>query len=189
MQSVASTEPPVPGAGVPSDRGLGPPLHTRSMRITRVIGAVALSLAATLLVACGSDDSGGSASGDYCQQLKADKSFFGDLSGSDPDLSRLDEVFQRMHELAANAPDEVAADWKTLDGAVTTIEKALEDAGIKPSDLAALQNGQVPPGADLSKLQELAPKLQALSSSDVSDAANRIASNAKDTCGIDLQAS
>jgi len=159
------------------------------MRTNAAIGAFALCLATTVLAACGSDDGGGSASGDYCSELKADKAYFSDLSGSNPDLSRLDEVFQRMHTLADDAPDDVAADWKTLDGALTTIETALKEAGLKPSDLAAIQNGQLPPGVDASKLQALAPKLEALSSSDVDGAASRIASNAKDKCGVDLTAS
>ena len=160
------------------------------MRISVVIGSVALTLAATGLTACGSDSSSDSSAsgGDYCSELKADKAFFNDLSGSNPDLSQLDQVFQRMHTLAADAPSEVADDWKTLDGAVTTIETALSDAGIKPSDLAALQNGQVPKGVDPSKLQSIAPKLQSLSSSDVTDAAKRISDDAKKTCGVDLSA-
>jgi len=157
------------------------------MRTNAVIGVVALCLA-TVLVGCGSDG-GGSASGDYCQELKSDKAYFADLSGSNADLSQLDEVFQRMHTLADDAPDEVADDWKTLDGALTTIETALKEAGLKPSDLAAIQNGQLPPGVDAAKLQALAPKLEALSSSDVDGAASRIASNAKDKCGVDLTAS
>jgi hypothetical protein len=159
------------------------------MRTTRVIGALALSMAATVLVACGSNGGGSSSAGDYCSELKADKAYFATLNGSNPDLSRLDEVFQRMHTLADDAPDDVAADWKTLDGAVTTIENALKEAGIKPSDLAAIQKGQMPPGVDMAKLQALAPKLQALNSSDVSAAADRIASNAKDKCGVDLKSS
>lgn len=160
------------------------------MRTTRVIGALALSMAATVLVACGSNGgSSSSSSGDYCSELKTDKAYFDSLSGSNPDLSRLDEVFQRMHTLAGDAPDDVAADWKTLDGAITTIENALKEAGIKPSDLAAIQKGQMPPGVDMSKLQALGPKLQSLNSSDVSAAADRIASNAKDTCGVDLKSS
>ena len=94
-----------------------------------------------------------------------------------------------MHTLAADAPANVADDWKTLDGAITTIETALKEAGLKPSDLAGIQNGQIPQGADLSKLQELAPKLQSLNSTDVSDAAKNIADDAKKSCGIDLTAS
>lgn len=158
------------------------------MRTTRVVAAVALSVAATLLTACGSSSSGGSASGDYCSELKADKAYFGGLN-SGSDLSNLDQIFERMHTLAADAPDEVADDWKTLDDAFTTIEDALKEAGLKPSDLSAIEKGQVPAGADLSKLQALVPKLQALSSSDFSDAATRIENNAKDTCGVDLTSS
>jgi hypothetical protein len=159
------------------------------MRTTHVIGAAALSLAATVLSACGSGGGGSSASGDYCSELKADKAYFQGLSGSNPDLSKLDEVFQRMHTLADDAPSDVASDWKTLDNAITTLQDALKAAGVKPSDLAAMQKGQVPAGVDLAKLQAVAPKLQALSSQDVSAAADRIASNAKDKCGVDLQAS
>lgn len=157
----------------------------------RLARTVALSGAAVLLTAglaaCGSDNSSsGSASGDYCSELKADKAYFGGLDSSKPDVSDLDQIFERMHTLADDAPAAVADDWQTLDGAFSTIENALKEAGLKPSDLAALQNGQPPAGADLAKLQELAPKLQALSSSDVTAAADRIASNAKKACGVDL---
>src|SRR5262245_43973552 len=156
------------------------------MRIKAAIGAATLTLAASVLAGCGSNGSDASSSGDYCSELKADKTYFASLSGSDADLSKLDELFQRMHTLADDAPDEVADDWKTLDDALTTIENALKEAGLKPSDLASLQNGQPPSGVDLSKLQALSGKLQALSSSDVSEAANRIAQNAKDNCDVDL---
>jgi hypothetical protein len=155
------------------------------MRINALIGAVALTLSATTLAACGS--SGGSNSaGAYCTQLKADKAYFESLSGGSSNVSGLGDVFSRVHALAAAAPDNVSADWKTLDAAVTTMENALKDAGIQPSDLAALQSGSLPPNVDPTKLQALVPKLQALSSSKVSDAANRISADAKKSCGIDL---
>jgi hypothetical protein len=159
------------------------------MRRNIVFGAVGLMLAGTALTACGSDDSSSASSGDYCSELKSDKAFFGTLEGSDPDMSKLDEVFSRMHTLADEAPAEVAADWKTLDDAFTTIENALKEAGLKPSDLGALQNGQIPQGVDTSKLQALLPKLQSLSSGEVTEAASRIATNAKAKCGVDLTGS
>lgn len=158
------------------------------MRIKAAIGSATLALTATVLVACGSGDSSSSASGSYCDELKADKTFFASLSGSNSDLSNLDQVFSKMHTLADKAPDNVSADWETLDGAFTTIESALSDAGLKPSDLAALQNGQIPQGIDPSKIQALGPKLQSLSSSEVTDAAKRISDDAKKTCGVDLTA-
>jgi len=161
------------------------------MRSKIVFGAVGLILAGSALTACGSGDSNSESSGggDYCSELKSDKAFFGTLDGSDPDLSKLDEVFSRMHTLADEAPAEVADDWKTLDDAFTTIENALKEAGLKPSDLGNLQNGQVPPGVDTSKLQALIPKLQSLSSGEVTEAASRIAANAKAECGVDLTGS
>jgi hypothetical protein len=155
------------------------------MRIQTLVGAAVLTVAASVLTACGGG-SGSSASGDYCDELKSDAAFFNDLDSSNPDLSRMDEIFSRMHTLADDAPDEVADDWQTLDDAVSTIESALKDAGLKASDLGDLQSGQVPQGVDPSKLQALLPKLQALSSGDVSAAAQRIASNAKDKCDVDL---
>jgi hypothetical protein len=158
------------------------------MRINSVIGAVALTLSATALAACGSGG-GSSSTGAYCTELKADKAYFQTLSGSSsPDVSKLGDVFSRVHSLAADAPSSVSADWKTLDTAITTMESALKDAGIQPSDLAALQSGSLPPNVDPTKLQALVPKLQALSSSHVSDAADRIAADAKKSCGIDLKA-
>lgn len=159
------------------------------MRSNTVIGAVALTLAAGVLAGCGGGGGGSSASGGYCSDLKADKTYFESLNGTNPDLSRLGEVFTRMHSLAGEAPSEVASDWKTLDGAITSIETALKEAGIKPSDLAGLSSGQVPKGVDPSKLAALAPKLESLSSSDVTKAGDAITKNAKDSCGVDLNAS
>jgi hypothetical protein len=158
------------------------------MRITAVIGSMTLALTATVLAACGSNDGGSTASGGYCDELKADKAYFESLSGSNADLSNLDTVFSKVHTLAADAPSNVADDWKTLDDAITTIESALKDAGIKASDLAKMQKGQLPQGADLAKLQQLAPKLQGLNSSDVSDAAKNISDDAKKSCDVDLGA-
>jgi hypothetical protein len=157
------------------------------MRLKAVIASTTLGITATLLAACGGGGDS-SSSGGYCDELKADKTYFESLNGSNADLGNLDQVFAKVHTLAADAPSNVADDWKTLDGAISTLESALKEAGIKPSDLAALQNGQVPQGVDMSKLQALGPKLQALNSGDVSTAADNIAADAKKTCGVDLTA-
>jgi hypothetical protein len=160
------------------------------MRMNAVIGSVALALTATILTACGGGGGGGgssNASGTYCAELKVDKSYFEALSGSStPDISKLGVVFQRIDTLAADAPANVAPDWKTLDTAITSIETALKSAGLTFGDLAAMQNGSPPAGVDLAKLQALAPKLEALSNSDVSTAADAISADAKKSCGVDL---
>jgi hypothetical protein len=158
------------------------------MRINLAIGSATLALTAGLLAACGGNGGSG-ASGSYCDELKSDKAYFQSLGGSNADMSNLDQMFARVHSLAKDAPANVSGDWKTLDDAITTIQSAFKEAGIKPSDLAAMQNGQVPQGVDISKLQALAPKLEALSSSDVSKAADNIAADAKKSCNLDLTSS
>ncbi|WP_151083398.1 hypothetical protein [Nocardioides cynanchi] len=155
------------------------------MRLNVLIGSATLALTASVLTACGGGGSSNSASG-YCDELKSDKAYFDAIGGSSADVSKLGDAFARVHTLASKAPANVAGDWKTLDGAITTIESALSDAGLKPSDLAGLQSGKVPQGVDVAKLQALIPKLQSLGSSNVSDAADAIAADAKKTCGVDL---
>jgi hypothetical protein len=156
------------------------------MRVNVVIGSMTLGLTATLLAACGGGGGSSNSAGSYCDELKSDKTYFASLSGSNADMSKLGTVFAKVHTLADKAPDNVSADWKTLDNAITTLENALKAAGITPSDLAAMQNGQVPKDVDPAKLQAVLPKLQSLSSSDVSDAADKIAADAKKSCGVDL---
>jgi hypothetical protein len=159
------------------------------MRQQAVIGSVALTLTATILTACGGGGGSSSSSGGYCLELKSDKQYFAAISGSNSDVSQLGTVFEKVHTLAADAPSSVSADWKSLDGAISTIEDALKAAGLKTSDLAGLSSGKLPPGVDPAQLQALVPKLQSLSSSDVTTAANNIAADAKKNCGVDLTAS
>ena len=158
------------------------------MRIfTTAATVVVLSLSATTLAACGASDSHASApSSGYCQELKSDKTYFLSLDSDRPDLTQIDQVFERIHALAAAAPSQVAGDWMTLDTAVTTIEGALSNAGLEPDDLADLGKGEIPEGVDLDKLPALGTKLTALSGTEVNDAADRIAKDAKDSCGFDL---
>jgi hypothetical protein len=158
------------------------------MRITTTTALAALTLtAAGLLAACDAHQSAVSdeAAG-YCQQLKAQKAYFLSFAGSDPDVSKLDEAFRRMHALAAAAPPKVAEDWGTIDDAVVAIEDGMKDAGLSFDDLAAMQDGDVPPDVDLDKLTELGTRFEALSAGEFDAAADRIASHAQDTCGFEL---
>ena len=152
------------------------------MRTQITLAAFALALAS--LTACGSD-----ADSAYCKELKSDKAYFESFSGSDPDFSKIDEAFDRLHSLADKAPDEVADDWKVLDGAITSITEALEDAGISFADIGKMQQGQMPEGADPQKLAALAPKLQELSGAKFDKASKAIEKHAKDTCDVTLAAS
>lgn len=147
------------------------------MRTSLTLAALALSLGS--LTACGGDD-------EYCKELKADKAYFESFSSSSPDFDKLDDALNRFHSLADNAPDEVADDWKVIDEAFTKVEKAMDDAGVKFSDLPKMQQGKVPEGVDASKLAQLGPKLQELTGDKFSKAGDAIQKHAKESCDISL---
>ena len=145
-------------------------------------------LLASTLGACGGGDGGdgGGSGGDYCKELKKVKASYGGLSSGD--IGDLEGAFKSFHKLADDAPSEIEDDWKTLDGGVAKLEKALKDAGLKLSDLAKIQQGQMPEGVDASKLQGLAVEMGKLSSADFEKASKAIEAHAKKTCKIDLSA-
>jgi len=155
--------------------------------ITTTTALAGLALAGTFVGACATDDDPASGAGAYCSELKSDKAYFQSLSGSDPDLARLDQAFTKMHSLAKASPPAVAKPWATLDGAVTAIEDALDEAGITVDDLVAMQGGDLPADVDLDKLTALAPKMEALGGKEVEEAADKIEDHAKDECGVDLR--
>ncbi len=153
----------------------GSAMHKRLLSTLSV-----LALSAGLLTACG-----GSSSDAYCSELKSDKAYF-DSIGSGTDASKIDEAFEKFHSLAKKAPDEVADDWKVLDDAITTVQKALKDAGVTFADLAKAEGGQLPKGVDPQKLAAIVPKLQALSNAKFKKASTAIEKHAKDTCDVNL---
>ena len=75
--------------------------------------------------------------------------------------ANFEKAFDTLHELADEAPDDVKDDWEVLDGALTDMEKALQDAGIKISDLEGMvNNGEIPEGVDMEKLATLSEDLR-----------------------------
>lgn len=144
-----------------------------------------LALASALLIgstltACGGSD----ADSDYCKDLKSANKAFSSLEGGD--ASQVEAAFKTFHKLAGEAPSDVKGDWKKLDTALTTVEKALGDAGLKLSELGDLQSGKLPEGVDMAKLQEAASSFSKLNSQDFTDATKSIEKHAKDVCKVDL---
>jgi hypothetical protein len=154
---------------------------------------IPLAIASTVLLggvltACGGGDGGSGGSGgsgsDYCKDIKAAAATFGDLDSGD--TASLGDAFTTFHKLADEAPGDIKDDWKTLDGAITTVETALSDAGIKIEDFADLQSGKLPEGVDMSKLTGLASEFQKLSGAEFEKASKAIETHAKDVCKVDL---
>jgi len=160
------------------------------MRTTTLVTTAALAaLATAALGACSTSTSDASGSSAYCKELKADKAYFQTFDSDNPDLTKLDEAFTRMHSLAASAPPAAAGDWKTVDTAFSTVQGALDEAGLNFGDLAAMQDGEIPDDVDLEALAALGPELEALSGEKLDAAAAAIDKHARKTCGFALEKS
>jgi len=148
---------------------------------------LSLTLAGIAVIGASLAGCGGGGDGDtdaYCKEVKAAQSDFKALSSGD--AGGFDDAFDAFHDLAKAAPDKVADDWKTVDGAMTTIQEAFKDAGISLSDLDEMQSGKIPEGADLSKINDLGSTFEDLDSDDVTKATQNISEHAKAECDIDL---
>lgn len=160
------------------------------MKITLTVAGVVLL--GTTLAACGGgdgSDGGGSADGggDYCKDLKSAQSSFAKVSSSD--FGSLEPAIKTFHQLAAEAPDEVKTEWKTLDGAFAKLENGFKDAGIKMSDLGDIQAGKIPEGVNLQKLNSLVSSFSEISNEKVTAAQDTIQKHAKDVCKVELGSS
>jgi hypothetical protein len=138
-------------------------------------------LVISTLSACSGGDGPDS---DYCKDLQAAAPKFVALRTSDP--GQLEGVINATHKLSAEAPDDVKDDWKVIDDGMIGIEKALKDAGIKFSDFDELQQGKMPEGVKVEKLQGLPAKFQKLDSPEADRAYKNIREHAKDVCKVNF---
>jgi hypothetical protein len=144
--------------------------------------ALASVVLISVLAACGAGDGKDS---EYCKNLEASAPKFAALKSND--TAQLEDVFKASHQLADQAPDEIKDDWAVLDKGMTEIEEALKDAGIKFSDFAQLQQGKIPEGVDVDKLQGLPAKFQKLDSPAFDKASQAISKHAKEVCEVSFQ--
>lgn len=152
-------------------------MATRGMRIGTAIAGL-LMIGGTV-AGCG-----GSSSDAYCGDLKKASASFGALNSAD--YAKLDESLTTFHSLAKEAPSKIESDWKTLDGAITTMQKALKDAGLKFSDLGDLQAGKLPAGLDPAKVAQLSTALGKVDAAKLVSASKNISTHAKDECKVTL---
>jgi hypothetical protein len=143
-----------------------------------------LALVGALLIGTSLAACGGSSDDAYCDDLQSAASTFEDVdSGS---VEKLDGAFDTFHQLAAESPEDIKDDWKVIDDAISGVEKALTDAGLTFSDLPKIQAGEMPEGADPTKLQGLSSSFAALSDEKFAEASKAIDTHATDVCEIEL---
>ena len=148
------------------------------MRIPVALAGAALI--ASALAACGGGDSGG----DYCDELKqAKSSIAGSVGVADMNWGK---SLKTLRDLAKIAPDDVAAEWKTLDGNIVKFNKALKDADLTTTDLdkiIASETSEIDPDAT----EKIGAVLESsLASEEFANAWDAVVKDAKKSCDVNL---
>lgn len=155
---------------------------------------IALTLAGALLLAgaltaCGGDSDSGSGGkdSDYCKDVKnASKQFDG---ANLTDGAKIEQAFATLHQLADEAPGAIKDDWQKIDAAITKVEQAFKDAGLKLEDLANVQGNELPEGVDVAKLAKVGAEFQKLTSEEYTKPAESIDAHAKKVCNVTFSVS
>jgi hypothetical protein len=145
------------------------------------------ALAATVVVAGLLSGCGGGSTDSYCDTLEQTQKDFEDFDTGD--LSNFDDFTDRVEDLADDAPDEVRDDWKVIDEAFGGFMDAMDEAGLKPSDLPAAAAGNLPEGVDRDEFAKAMDAAQGLTTDEVDEALDNIQKHAKADCNLDFEAS
>lgn len=131
--------------------------------------------------------SGGGGSGDYCATLRDTKAEFQAFSSGNLTDSKYNLLQSKVSQIEASAPSSVKADWDVLSQTLAKYKELLNSAGLSFNDLSGMQNGQLPPGANLQQLKKVARELVTYSKThDIQKASEDIQKNAQAQCGVDL---
>ena len=148
------------------------------MRLTRTAaGLSGVALAASLLTGCGGD-----ATDSYCASLEKQAPALArtlDVGGAKQGLL---DALPTLQELADEAPDDVASDWRTLLDALAGLQEALDKADLEAADV----DGKLPadlPAADRKALEAASIRL---ASPATVKAANAVDQHARDVCHVPL---
>lgn len=154
--------------------------------MNKILGAGAAALmTVTVLAGCGGgDDSGGG--GSYCDDVKTASTQLSDLGGDAFTGDKFEAVNIAVHTIADEAPSDIKGSWTLIATEFDSLEQALSDAGLSMDDFSKLTQGGAPPSIDPAKLQDLQTALQGFDSQGLSDAANKIQTQVKSDCNIDL---
>jgi hypothetical protein len=139
---------------------------------------VGLALAVLLpLTGCGGNDFDA-----YCGDLQRHQKEMADMIDSTSPTALLSHL-PMLHELADKSPDDLADEWQTFVGALDHLEKAIKDAGVKPSDFT---DGRPPAGLSEADHKAIVDAADQISSDDVTSAASGIEQQGRDVCKVNL---
>ena len=119
---------------------------------------------------------------DYCSQLREDRKEFAEMLDSESSSALLGNL-PMLHDLAEKSPDDLSDDWQTYLRAVKGLDKAIKDAGVKPSDF---NGGKAPAGLSKADQQAIAEAAGQITTEEVITAATNIEQQARDVCKVNL---
>jgi hypothetical protein len=137
-----------------------------------------LALALLLpLAGCGGNDYDA-----YCGELKRHQKEMSEMIDSTSRTSLLSHL-SMLHDLAAKSPKDLADEWQVFVDALDGLDKAIKDAGVKPSDFV---DDKPPAGLSGSERQSIADAADQVSADQVVQAVNGIEQEGRDVCKVNL---
>ena len=119
---------------------------------------------------------------DYCSQLREDRKEFAEMLDSESSSALLGNL-PMLRDLAEKSPDDLSDDWQTYLRAVEGLDKAIKDAGVKPSDF---NGGKAPSGLSQADQKAIAEAAGQITTEEVITAASGIEQQARDVCKVNL---
>ncbi len=143
----------------------------------RALGA-ALALALLVPVA----GCGGNSFDDYCNDLKTHRKEMSEMLNSTSPSALLSHL-PMLHDLAEKSPKDLADEWQVFLGALDGLDRAIKDAGVKPSDF---KGGKPPAGLSAADRKAVADAASQIATEEVSRAASGIEQEGRDVCKVNV---
>ena len=139
--------------------------------VTAVVAALLLSL-----TGCGDPTE------DYCSELREDRKEFAEMLESESSSALLGNL-PMLRDLAEKSPEDLADEWRTYLSAIEGLDKAIDRAGVKPSDF---DDGKPPAGLSEADKKAIAEAAGQITTEEVIAAASGIEQQARDVCKLNL---
>ena len=161
----------------PGDRAATDGWHTGPMISPRVAAQLlVVPILATGISACGDPVD------DYCGSLKGHQKELTRTLG-EGGTGSLITALPIFEDLERNAPDDIAKDWKTLTGAISDLDAALDAADVSAEDF---DGGKPPKGVSDAEAKKIAEAATKVSSKKTQKASVRVQQQARDVCHTSL---
>jgi hypothetical protein len=148
------------------------------VRLRPLAAALPLVALGTLVVAgCSSDPQEA-----YCRAVESHQEELTELAASD-DSGALFDALDAYHDLAAQAPRDIAGDWKDVVTPLRALQQVLSDHGVDPSTYSA---EKPPPDLDQAARDEIEAAARAVGSEQTVTAMAAVEQQALDVCGTPL---